>query len=48
MISIEAANARARGLEPVAPSPQDPETEVLKDKGSSPEEFVDCKEFVES
>ena len=46
---IETANTRARGLEPVAPSPQeDPEAEVRQDEGSSPAEFVDCEEFAES
>ena len=42
--SIEAANAKARGLGP----PQDPETEVAQDEGSSPAEFVDCEKFAES
>ena len=46
--SIEAANARARGLEPLAPSPQNRETEVPRDEGSSPGQFVDCEEFAES
>ena len=32
----------------MAPSPQDPKTEVPQDKGSSPAEFMDCEEFAES